>query len=84
MSLAKRVLNGDRLAALCVPEELAEVRAVVGDKPLAKWEPVKLRRTFNMTLCGQTIKFWRVLSVWHPNANSDLSQEGLREWGIIP
>jgi hypothetical protein len=45
--------------------------------------PVQLKRTFNMTFDGVTLKFWRVLSAWHPNYQSDLSIEGLKDWGII-
>jgi len=45
---------------------------------------VILKRTFNMTILGTTLKFWRVLGpATHPNLNSDLSLEGLKEWGII-
>lgn len=45
---------------------------------------VILKRTFNMTFDGQTLKFWRIIGpANHPNLNSDLSLEGLREWGII-
>ena len=40
---------------------------------------VKLKRTF--TMAG--IRFWRVDSPGHPNHDSDLSIEGLRDWGII-
>ncbi len=45
--------------------------------------PVRLKRTFNMTLDGVTLKFWRVMSEWHPNYQSDLSYDGLVDWGII-
>lgn len=52
-----------------------------------KREPVRLRRTFDMAFDGVTLRFWRVLGpVGHPNVravDSDLSLEGLREWGII-
>lgn len=48
---------------------------------------VQLRRTFDMTLCGQTLRFVRVLGpVGHPNVrciDSDLTINGLLEWGII-
>jgi len=41
---------------------------------------VILKRTF--TMAG--IRFWRVLGPKnHPNINSDLSVDGLREWKII-
>jgi hypothetical protein len=46
---------------------------------------VILRRTFNMTFDGHTLRFWRVMApATHPNINSDLSELGLREWGVIP
>jgi hypothetical protein len=46
---------------------------------------VILKRTFNMTLAGVMIKFWRVIGpVEHPNYHSDLSLEGLTQWGIVP
>lgn len=47
---------------------------------------VILKRTFNMEDGrGNILKFWRVIGpASHPNLNSDLSQLGLREWGIIP
>lgn len=52
--------------------------------PSMRFERIKLRRTFNMTFEGQTLKFWRVIApITHPNINSDLTVEGLREWGII-
>ena len=45
---------------------------------------VILERTFNMTYEGRTLKFWRIVGpIEHPSLNSDLSLEGLREWGII-
>jgi hypothetical protein len=46
---------------------------------------VKLKRTYNQEWPGHpVIKFWRVVGpANHPNLNSDLSLEGLREWGII-
>lgn len=41
---------------------------------------VILRRTFSM----EGIRFWKVVGPeGHPNLNSDLSEEGLKEWGII-
>lgn len=41
---------------------------------------VILKRTF--TMAG--IRFWRVLGPQkHPNLNSDLSLEGLKQWGIV-
>jgi hypothetical protein len=48
---------------------------------------VKLRRSFDQVLCGQTLRFVRVLGpADHPNVrcvDSDLSVEGLKDWGII-
>ena len=47
-------------------------------------ETVKLRRTFDITFDGVTLKFWRVIApANHPNINSDLSLVGLKQWGII-
>ncbi len=80
MSLAKRLLNNPGLSVLCVPEEIEELKAV-GVKPTTR---VTLKRTFNMSFDGETLKFWRVIGPEnHPNLNSDLSVLGLREWGII-
>jgi hypothetical protein len=72
MSLTKDILNGKRLEALCVPCEVKEVQTVLHG-------PVLLKRTFN--LAG--IRFWRVMSPWHRNYQSDLSLEGLKEWRIL-
>lgn len=78
------------LRALTTSQERKELRAVgelatIVSRPSGvRFKPVLLRRTFNMTLCGQTLKFWRVMSQDHVNANSDLSVAGLRQWGIIP
>ena len=46
---------------------------------------VKLQRTFNMDMGdGVILRFWRIVGPpSHPNYRSDLSVEGLREWGII-
>jgi hypothetical protein len=86
--------NNTGLQALTTPDELAEVQAV-GLPDLASmpkdaifWiNGVQLRRTFDMTILGQTLRFVRVLGpVGHTNVrciDSDLSEEGLREWGII-
>jgi hypothetical protein len=77
MNLTKDILNGKRLDALCTPAEVEEVNVVIHG-------PVLLKRTFNMTIGGVTLKFWRVMSDWHRNYQSDLSIEGLKDWGIIP
>ena len=78
-TLARRILNNPMLNALCVPEEIKEVKAVlVGNGP------VKLKRTFNMQFNGTVIKYWRVVGpIGHKNYHSDLSLEGLRDWKII-
>lgn len=46
---------------------------------------VKLKRTFNQDMGdGTSLKFWRVVGpLNHANYGSDLSFEGLKEWGII-
>lgn len=51
---------------------------------------VILKRTFDQATYDQflrptgLIKFWRVMSPKsHPNCGSDLSIQGLRQWGII-
>lgn len=46
---------------------------------------VILRRSFNQkNLDGSLIKYWRVVGPkTHRNYESDLSLEGLKEWGII-
>lgn len=49
-----------------------------------KRRPVILKRTFNQTWAdGSITKYWRVMSPWHRNYMSDLSIEGLKEWGIL-
>jgi hypothetical protein len=79
------------LNALSVEAELRELDAVFGPKkPISvrsKAIPdkvVKLKRTFNMTMDGVTLKFWRVIGpATHRNYMSDLSIKGLKDWGII-
>lgn len=46
---------------------------------------VILKRTFNQDdFQGGYVKFWRVIGpLTHPSLNSDLSVEGLKDWGII-
>lgn len=76
------------LRALTVEGERVEVLAVLngkGDKML-----VLLKRTFNQKTYDANLKsngvirFWRVIGpVTHPNFNSDLSIDGLKQWGII-
>lgn len=69
------------LQALVTREELAEVQAIGTMRVIT----VKLKRTFNQKLLdGSSIRFWRVLGPQsHPNLNSDLSLEGLKEWGVL-
>lgn len=89
-----RLLN-NRLLALTVDEEQAEVLAVLNGN-ITKGESmpdtttVQLKRTFNqktynsnLKVTGE-IKFWRIISpATHPNFNSDLSLDGLKVWGIV-
>lgn len=44
-----------------------------------------LKRTFNQQWPdGHVERYWRVIGpANHPNLNSDLSIEGLKDWGII-
>ena len=44
-----------------------------------------LKRTFNQSdFQGGMIKYWRVVGPeTHKNLNSDLSLQGLKDWGII-
>jgi hypothetical protein len=79
------------LNALSVEAELRELDAVFGplkavsvrSKGITK-EVVKLKRSFNMTMDGVTLRFWRVVGPQgHPNYHSDLSLAGLKEWRII-
>jgi hypothetical protein len=89
MSLAKRLLNNPGLQALCVPEEMLEVTAALSGPRIVSAGPsigtVKLKRTFDQGWPnGDVVKYWRIVGpIGHPNLNSDLSVEGLREWGII-
>lgn len=87
--------TGNRdLKAPSPKKERAELRAVstlnVASLPEGAifWiNGVQLRRSFDMTLCGQTLRFCRVLGpAGHPKVrciNSDLSELGLQEWGIL-
>lgn len=46
--------------------------------------PVKLKRTYNQGDGNEgVIRYWQVISEWHPNYGSDLSVEGMKEWGIV-
>lgn len=79
MSLARRILNGEAMEAICVPEEMAEVKTVLHGTT------VKLRRTFNQgDGKGGFIKFWRVVGpANHPLHESDISVDGMQRWGIL-
>ncbi len=46
---------------------------------------VLLKRTFNQKgLNGEVYKYWRIIGpANHKNYQSDLSIEGLKEWGVI-
>lgn len=46
---------------------------------------VRLKRSFNQPDCqGVNMRFWTITGPNnHPNLYSDLSVEGLKEWGII-
>jgi len=70
--------NLKALKFLTTEDELKEV-LIVGK------EVVKLRRTFNQSdFKGGYIKFWRVIGPkTHRSYESDLSLEGLKEWGVI-
>lgn len=73
-------LKWKALNALCVPEEIAEVKTILS----IPQGPIKLRRTFNQKdFKGGFIRFWRVLTKGHPRYESDLSFDGLREAGIV-
>lgn len=73
------------LRALTTSQERKELRAV-GVLPIR----ATLKRTFNQKTYDNNlrvtgaIKFWRVIGpLNHPNINSDLSIDGLKEWRII-
>lgn len=66
------------LLALTVPDEQAEIRAAL------KAPRIRLRRSFNQSWPdGSVTRYWRVLATGHPNNESDLSLEGLKQWGIL-
>lgn len=84
------MLNKNGIGVLTTSDELKEIEAVFGKKIEAraitasnKAYPkgvVKLKRTFTMGM----YKFWRVIEPKnHPNYQSDLSIEGMKEWGIL-
>lgn len=71
------------LRALTTSKERQELRAIGCERILCS--PVILKRTFNQKLLdGSSIRFWRVIGpVDHRNLNSDLSIDGLKDWGIV-
>jgi hypothetical protein len=70
--------NNAGLRALTVDSEHKEIAAVG-----MRRTPVQLKRTYDWVIDGETLKFWRVLSPWHPNFHSDLTAQGLKACGII-
>jgi len=46
---------------------------------------ILLKRTFNQSWPDGTVtRFWRIVGPQeHPSLGSDLSIEGMREWGIL-
>lgn len=87
-------LNVKGIRALTTADELKELEAVLGPVTSAKAIAasnralpvgvVKLKRTYDMQFGDLTLKFWRVVApVTHPNYLSDLSIQGLTDWGII-
>lgn len=88
MNLAKDILNGRKQAfeALTVPDEQDEVNVVLNsteaivarNRAIPKGS-LKLKRSFTM----MGTRYWRVKCIDSPNNESDLSIEGLSEWGIL-
>lgn len=92
-SLVAQILNGERSQAFahlseeseinelrCVPAVLEAPSPISGAVARSYKGQVRLKRTFTM----MGMKFWRVMGPEsHPNYQSDLSVEGLKEWGII-
>ncbi len=90
LSVADKMLKTKGFAILAHQNEIQELRsipAVISDSKASSVRlarsykgQVRLKRTFNMMGC----RFWRVVGPQgHPNLNSDLSVEGLRDWGVI-
>lgn len=90
-SLARTLLNNPGLIALTVPEERLEIYHAAASKIMSEASnltfkgQVRLKRTFTQAFPGiRPLRFWRVISpAAHPNYGSDLSVQGLRQWGII-
>jgi hypothetical protein len=66
------------------------VRELLSELAPLRRERVTLKRTFNQKTfnqrleCTGFIRFWRVVGpATHKNYQSDLSLEGLKDWGII-
>ncbi len=73
------MIDMQTVAAFVSPENFTPAKVA----PVAR-RVVTLKRTFNMSMAGQTLKFWRVTGPeTHPNYMSDLSVLGLKEWGIL-
>lgn len=69
---------------VCRQSSIDELKAKA-QRMTALGHTAKLKRTFNMTLGNTTLKFWRIVGPSDfPNLNSDLSLEGLKDWGIVP
>jgi len=92
-SLVSKILNGERSQAFAVlshESEINELRGVPAVSGQGKANSVRLARSYKgsvrlkRTFTQSGVKFWRVVGpVDHPNYHSDLSVEGLREWGVI-
>ena len=82
-----KILNNPALASLTTWDEQRELEAVgliiARKKAIVAQNRVlvaKLKRTYTM----MGFRYWRVVGpVNHPSLNSDLSELGLKEWGII-
>ncbi len=78
------------LSILATQSELNELEAAGCKINAGKASIVRLARSYNgRTILKRTFnmagyKFWRVMGpVGHPSLGSDLSLDGLRDWGII-
>lgn len=75
--------NKQALEFLTTPEEKKEVDIVLTAMS-SNGRPLRLMRTFNQDdFQGGYIKFWRVMSPWHPNYGSDIGIMWLKEKGFI-
>lgn len=74
---AKRILT-----FITTPDEKVEVDIVLS--AMSCNGALKLKRTYNQSdFKGSYIKFWRVMSPWHPNYGSDIGLQWLKEKGFI-